>query len=380
MRPTIRASELDRVLSCNGSLTLVPLVAPRIGDEGDEGTYLHWLIAKALVEKLGAQPIDGELPPPGVPKGYECPKNSLWIVDWAVRRVRERVPSDWSLLVEVPVAYAFPDWDNSGHFDWFAISPDGIEAIGGDWKTGRDPVDPADNNWQTFDYQCLAKRAWPSLRRVTFEIGQPRVTEEDEVERITVSVLEGDRLEIANNTLNSYVVAALANRHELNTGKQCTYCIGCSCPAIRKLMKLKLTPELLAQVTREPSDAILGDFVADGRLLAKPLKDATELLHARLDIKDAVVTGEGKTFTREIQRGNYEITEPVPFFKLAKQLLGSDEHMAAVYKPSFTRLGDELAEVLNVPRTGAAPVTVEGVLDQFKIFAKQGERRILKLR
>lgn len=380
MRPTIRASDLDRVLSCNGSLTLVPMVAPRESDEGDEGTYLHWLIAKRLIEELGATAPEGGLPPPDVPAGYKLPANAAWIVHWAVRRIQERVPVNWSLLVEVPLAYAFPDWDNSGHIDWLAISPDATEAIGGDYKTGRDPVDPADNNWQTFDYMCLAKRAWPSLRIISFEIDQPRVTEEDDVARISTSILEGDNLEVANETLDAAVRTAIENRHELNTGKQCAYCIGCSCPAIRKLMKLQITPELLAEVTHTPSDAVLGDFVADGRLLAKPLKDATELLHARLDTKPEVVTGAGQTFTRKIERSGYEITEPVPFFQLAKSILLTDERMAAVYKPSFTRLGDELAEVLNVPRTGNAPVTVDGVLDQFKVFAKQGERRLLKLR
>lgn len=358
----------------------MPLVAPREGEEGDEGAWLHWAIAKRAIDELGALTDDGQLPPPDVPKGYKPPSNSLWIVAWAIKFLRETVPPDWSLMVEVPVAYAYPDWDNSGHFDWIAISPDGLEAMGGDWKTGRDPVDPAHNNWQTFDYMCLAKRAWPKLQRIAYRILQPRVSEEDEVQRITLSILEGDALELANDSLNASVSVALRNRFELTTGKQCTYCVGCSCPAIRKLMKLQLTPELLAQVTREPSDAILGDFVADGRMLTKPLKDATELLHARLDSTGSIVSGAGKVITQKVERGAYEITHPVEFYKTAKSMLVTDERMAAVYKPSMTRLGDELAEVLNVPRTGNAPTTGDSVLEaQFKIFTEQKTRRLLKI-
>mgnify|MGYP001547157106 FL=1 len=54
MKPVIRSSSLDRVLSCNGSLTLVPLVAARQGTEGDEGTDLHQKTAFRIVTTLGA--------------------------------------------------------------------------------------------------------------------------------------------------------------------------------------------------------------------------------------------------------------------------------------------------------------------------------------
>ena len=36
MIPTIRASSLDRVLSCPGSLTVNAIVKPRDGDDGDD--------------------------------------------------------------------------------------------------------------------------------------------------------------------------------------------------------------------------------------------------------------------------------------------------------------------------------------------------------
>ncbi len=146
MKPLIRSSEMDRVLSCNGSLTLTRMVDERDGDEGWEGTMLHWMIADRAIRELGATPPEGGLPPPDVPKGYKVPAFSLWIVDWALRHIREIIPADWSLMVEVEMEYEFGRWINRGHADIVALSPDGTKAKGADWKAVRVPVDPADNN------------------------------------------------------------------------------------------------------------------------------------------------------------------------------------------------------------------------------------------
>lgn len=381
MRPTIRASELDRTLACNGSIVISELVDKRQGDEGAEGSALHSWSAFRLMDEFKAS---GEFDNDDANRSYRQFKHSEWIANFYVRHVTETVPAEWSLEVEAAMAYEFPRFILSGHIDCVAISPDATEAIGFDLKTGRVPVDIAESNEQIFGYACLLKRAYPTLKKVTFWIVQPRNDEDEGYPRKSFATLEGERLENALPTLETRINAALDNQDELSTGPQCKFCVGCSCPAIReeqKLMKMKLTKEAIEGISRTPSDALLGDFVATGRLLAKPLEDATELLHARLDQTDAIVAGNGTTITRKIVKGGYEITQPVEFFTLAKSLLVTDAHMAAVYKPSMTRLGDELAEVLGIPRTGNAPMTGQSVLDaQFKTFTTQKERRLLQFK
>lgn len=381
MKPLIRSSEMDRALSCNGSLKIVPLVDPRDGDEGFEGTMIHWMIADRCVRELGAIPPEGGLPAPDVPKGYVLPKNSLWIVDWAMRHIRETIPDDWSLMVEVEMEHEFGRWVNRGHADIIAISPCGKKAKGKDWKTGRDPVDPADNNEQTGSYMGLTKLEWPSIEEIDFEICQPRISEEDGFERVSkVTVTD---LPALVASMDRRVCAALDAKPKLITGKQCTYCIGCSCPAIQaeqEFMELELTPELLATIKRKPDDAKLADFVIIGRRLKKPLEDATEMLHARLDTNPTIVAGCGTQVSRKIQKGDYSVPDPVRFLAAVKELLPAEDSIAKVMTPSMTRVKDEIAAVMNIPKTGKAAVTAEGVFDaKLRPLVEQGEKRLLVL-
>lgn len=374
---------MDRVLTCNGSITLVPLVAPRNGDEGHEGTMLHWMIADRLICEFGATPPEGGLPPPDVPNGYRLPAFSLWIVDWAIRHVQETIPADWSLMVEVAVAYEYDGWNSSGHIDVMGISPDGTESRGIDWKTGRDPVDAAECNEQVLTYICLKKRAWPTLRSCSFQIAQPRADEDSGFERVSTVVLEGERLEVACATLDTRVRAAIANSDELNSGrKQCRWCpVKSQCPAVladRELMKMKLTKDAVAAIKRQPDDAMLGDWVITMRTLKAAGEDAETLLHERLDAAGSVVAGSGTIITRKIQRGSYSVPDPKKFFAAFQTILPSEESLIAAYDPSMTRAKDEIARVMDVPKTGKAAVTAESVFDaHLRPHVEQGERRIL---
>ena len=381
MRPTFRSSEVDRVILCNGSIVLVPLVAPRASDEGYEGTLLHWMIASRAIKELGAVPPDGGLPPPDVPKDYRLPAFSLWIVDWAIRHIQETIPADWSLMVEVPLAYAFSRFDLSGHIDLLGISPCGRKSKGTDWKTGRDPVDPADNNEQVASYIALQKRAWETLKECSFDIAQPRADEESGFER--VSTVTATKLDAIVDGMDRRICAAMDNTAELNSGrKQCNWCpVGCQCPALqakKKLMKMKLTPEAIALVNKLPDDALLGDWVIDMRTLARPTKDAEEMLHARLDAVGQVNAGCGLRITRKIQRGDYTVEDPVKFMQAVKMLLPGDASIAKTYTPSMTKIKDEIAEVQHIPKTGKSPITSETVFDaHLRPLVTQGERRIL---
>lgn len=385
-KPIWRSSVLDRRFSCHGSATLEPLVDEYDSGEGDEGTWLHWAIADRLIREHGAVPPAGGLPPPKVPPGYKAPANCLWMVDWCVRHVIESVPPTWALMVEVELSYEFDKWINIGHLDWLALSPDGRRAKGGDYKTGRDPVDPADNNWQTFSYTCLAKLNWGTLEMVEFDLMQPRLTEEDEFERISTLRIEADRLDGAPGSLNLFAEMALDDPMTLTSGKkQCRYCpvgLRLQCAALKedlRMSKITLTPEAIAAVKRTPSDAQLGDWVCVARTLAPVSKAAEEELHNRLDATECVVAGNGTAITRKVQRGNIEVVAPLELYQKAKELLVTDERMAVAFKPSKTRIIDELAAAQNIPKGGLEPVTAEGIWNaHLAVHVKQGVKRILQ--
>lgn len=408
MKPTFRSSEMDRVLTCNGSITLTRLVAPREGDEGFEGVLLHHLIASRLIAEFGAIPPDGGLPPPQVPAGYKLPAFSAWIVDWAIRHVRDTIPADWSLMVEVPLAYEYQwrepkmltvvewidgqpvvttkevdGWTNSGHIDVLGISPDGLRSHGIDWKTGRDPVDPAECNEQVNSYICLQKRAWESLTGCTFQIAQPRADEDAGFERVSTVELAGDRLERACAVLDQRVSAAMDNAMEVNSGrKQCRWCpakLQCEAAlADREFMKATLTKESLARVKKKPDDAVIGDWVITMRTLKAAAEEAENMLHERLDASGCVQAGCGTTITRKIQRGSYTVERPQEFMQAFRSILPSEGSLAKCFEPSMTRCKDEIAEVLGVNKTGGAPVTAETIFDaHLRPHTSQGERRVL---
>src|SRR4051812_39605669 len=146
--PQRRASCMDRALSCPGSSRVNELVGQRERDDGHEGTYGHWLIAKRLIDELGATPPEGGLQPPQVPANYKFPERSMWMVDLCVRQVRETIPADWALMVEVEFSYTFERWRLTGHADLVAQSPDGTRLKSKDWKLGYVPVDDAEENEQ----------------------------------------------------------------------------------------------------------------------------------------------------------------------------------------------------------------------------------------
>lgn len=403
MKPSFRSSEFDRILSCNGSITLTRLVAPRQGDEGYEGSYIHWAIADRLVRLHGAIPPEGGLPPPDVPKGYKLPPFSAWIIDWGVRHVLETIPAHWCIFVEIALQNEFalktPRWETgpngdryfvdgwvqTGHIDVMGINPEGTEAIGIDWKTGRDPVDPAENNEQVASYMTLLKSEWPTLESITFQIAQPRVDEEAGFERVSTVVVVGDALTALVASIDRRVQAAMDNAMELNSGlKQCRWCpaSGPQCKAhqiLKTKMKATLTQEDVARVKREPDDALLGDWIVAMRTLAAPTKDATELLHARLDTNPEIVAGDGTRITRKISKGSYSVPDPVKFMGAVRTLLPTDEMIAKTFTPSMTRIQDEIAAVNNVPKTGKSAITAASIFDaHLRPLVEQGDKRVLQ--
>ena len=405
MSMVIRCSGLDQLLACNGSLLVQALVSRRDSDEGTEGSLLHYLIAKRACLELGATAPDG-LAPPALPKGYRLPAFSAWIVDWAIEHIRASVPSDWTLIVELGLAYEFdlprpvwvpvselaevPDGERrvrdgveevlitkftlSGHLDVFAQSPDGKHSMGFDWKTGIIGADPAEQNWQASGYDVLAHRAWPDIEDAEFQLCQPRIDEDATgIPRISRSSLNGDELRKMADVIVERVNAALENRYETNSGmKQCRYCALAlsrpwDCPSLTgemNFMKGTLTPETLAALRAAPKDGQIGDFVISGRTLTEPIKAATELLHERLDAVGYVDADCGTRITRTTRPGDYDIPNKGAFYSTLKAVLPAEEDRVECSSFSMTEIKKRIASVRNIPQKSTKP----GVPDAAKVF------------
>lgn len=389
MKPSIRASELDRILRCPGSLTLCRIVEPVERDDGHEGVMLHWLIATRAINELGALPPDGGLPPPEVPEGYKLPPFSEWIVDWAIRLIQERVPASWALMVEVPFATSFNRWDNTGHADIVALNPEATEAIACDWKTGREPVEPAETNEQFANYLLHIKAAWPTVTKCTFIGAQPRISEDDEdedgPERITTVTLEGDMLERLAPTTDARVCAALDRPMELDSGRiQCRWCSAAmQCEAMkgeRDYMKIRMTDNQLAAVLAKPDDPTVADWVVASKMLAQPMKDARELAKARITVLGSITATDGTVITQETSRGSYKILRPIELWETMKTLL-SEEGRALCVRWRVTEMRSRIAKEMAIPATGKAAVTATSVMEaQVLTHMEQGTKSTFNFR
>lgn len=388
-----RCSELDRVLTCNGSITLSRMVAPRVGDEGLEGSALHLESARRIITELGGEAPDGL---PEWSPLFPSLNFSRWISDYYVRHVRENAPSDWSLEVEMELAYEFefrvpllmrhpetgradPVWvfELSGHPDACAISPDGTKAKGWDLKTGYDPVDEAEQNWQMLGYIALLKRAYPSLQEITFYIVQPRNDEDEGYQRVsevTVTDLDG-----AVETLRAALEKAAHNRLEVNSGRiQCKWCpASAQCPASiadRDFMKMTLTEEALKKIKTLPDDATLADWVIAAKTLARPMEDAAALAEERIAKNGPITAHDGTEIAIKKTAGSYEIIDRERLWKTMKGLLPEEKLMGCA-KWSFGAARDAIADHMNIPKTGKAPTTALKIFDdQIRPCLKQGER------
>ena len=366
MKPRIRCSELDRVLSCPGSRTLNAIVAPRQGDDGVVGTMIHHEISWRLVNELSAVQPDGGLPPlKGVPVGYKIPSYTAWIVDWAFRQVAENTPNPYALEVEPELEWEFDSWVLTGHLDVASTSPDGKVALDWDWKTGIIPVDPAEVNEQVAGYIALRRMNY-GIESATFTIGQPWNSEDDGYERLSaVSVHGAESLDALVTTLDHRVRNALERDMELSTGRQCKWCCGLSCPAIQALlhsMKMRLTPEILAGIRATPDDALLVDLVAEARTLNRPLEDAEDMLKARLEAAPVLTGASGREVRIKTSSGGFHVTNPFGIFSWLKTMM-SDEQLAAALSYPGGRIKDQIAKAMGIPQSGKAPMTAKSVFE-----------------
>lgn len=364
-KPIIRCSGADRVISCPGSRVIEDIIGPRKGGEVSwEGTMLHWEIAWRCVRELGASQPEGGIPlPQGIPVGYKLPSYVQWIVDWCFRIAQEQSPSGWILEVEGEMEWEFEHFRLRGHPDKYATSPDGKEGMDNDWKAGRKPVDPASCNWQVASYMALRERIY-GLNKLRYEIDQPWNDEDEGFERQSHVELEGAALTKNTITLEEYINDSLNDAGLLNTGKHCFYCVGFNCPAIRELhntMKMRLTPEMLANIKREMPDGELVDLVAEVRTLKKPIEDAEDALKDRLEGGKQLAGSDGRVASIKESNGGFNVVDPVGMYSWLNTQLQPAEIAPALSYPSG-RIKDALAKGLNIPKSGKkAPMTAETV-------------------
>lgn len=392
---SLRCSSLDRVLNCPASLQMEPLL-PNKGDgvESREGQYLHWLAHAKIAADMGG--VGNLEKPAAVPPNIQL---SAWIAEFYMRAVQERVPNDWSLEMEGDFetefilprpAHGISSFFLSGHPDDIAMNRDATEAIGFDLKCGYDPVDPAEMNEQVFGYSILLADAYPSLKKITYYIIQPRNDEDTGFDRISKPmVLEGDALVRAREVFVDRVNVAIENFWQTNSGqKQCRWCKVAKqrpfdCPSLSadsQLMKATLTPSALDALRAAPDDGKLGDFVITGRTLTEPIKAATEMLHERLDARGYVDAACGTRITRTTRPGAYEIPDKMAFHERLKDVLPDEKDRAECASYSMDELKKRIASVRKIPQKS----TVRGTLDARQVFdldlrplVKQGESRIL---
>ena len=363
-KPRIRASGADRQISCPASRIVEGLVGKRPGDEvAWEGTMLHWEIAWRLVRELGAVQPEGGIPlPKGIPPNYKLPSYVAWIVDWCFDIAKEQSPPGWALEVEGDMEWEFEHFILCGHPDKYATSPDGREGMDNDWKAGRTPVDPADENWQVASYMALRERIY-GLEKLRYEIDQPWNDEDAGFQRQSAVELEGAALLKNTATLEEFINDSLNDAGLLNTGKHCQYCVGFDCPAIRELhktMKMRLTPEMIEALKDRPATPELVDLVMDARVLKKPISDIEEVLKSKIEEGGPLASASGLVARIQESSGGYEVVDaPGMFSWLGHQL--TPEQMAPALSYPSGKIKDALAKGLKIPKTGKAAMTAETV-------------------
>jgi hypothetical protein len=410
---TIRSSSLGPTLECPGRLIAVPLVAPRADEEASTiGTAVHYVVARRLVDDFGAKAPEGLTQPPAL----ALDPFAAWVVDFCLDWVRENVPSDWSLMVEVPLEYEYvlpepvlvplseidgpvpKDHEVRGdfvviryvictsHVDLVALSPDGRKTVAADWKSGRIGADAADNNWQSASYLAQIRQAWP-VEQAHFAMVQPLIDEDAGVERVSTVNKTGDELDALIATISERVGHAVQNRFTTNSGiYQCQYCPVCGplCPSIRAekeaalTMKATLTPEHIERLRAGADDATLAEFAEAGKVLTPAIKTVTEVFRDRVEKTGGIVTPRGTTVTMTDRGGTYSLTDRPKYFAELKQLIPNESDREEVLEPSMEATRKKVAKVYGIPQDSEkGDCAKKRVADRLGPFMKQSVARIL---
>lgn len=364
MKPEIRVSSLNWLLSCHGARTLVPIAIARglVANEETEitrsGTMIHYRGAQRLIAAGAVGTVDT---PPDADIWQPDPFEKF-IEDYWVDTILAVTPPDWAMEVEASLEWDTPEFRLTGHLDLFAINADATEAEIDDLKCGYIPVDAADCNWQLTGYLVLLLLVYPTLRRVKLRIVQPRNNPDDGFERVTEVTVEINDDSVIN-FLKGKIKEALADQMTLETGKQCRYCpAALICAAqeeLRKEMKIQLTEGDIAAIAAASNDETLGRWARDSKILSAPMEKARALLKARLEEKKEIVLEDG---TRLFLKGGFgprKITDVPAALDKAKRVVPEDELFSECVKFSLTSFTDLVAKRLSLPKTSKKGTSAE---------------------
>ena len=364
MKPEIRVSSLNWLLSCHGARTLVQIAIARglVANEETEitrsGTMIHYRGAQRLIAAGAVGTVDT---PPDADIWQPDPFEKF-IEDYWVDTILAVTPPDWAMEVEASLEWDTPEFRLTGHLDLFAINADATEAEIDDLKCGYIPVDAADCNWQLTGYLVLLLLVYPTLRRVKLRIVQPRNNPDDGFERVTEVTVEINDDSVIN-FLKGKIKEALADQMTLETGKQCRYCpAALICAAqeeLRKEMKIQLTEGDIAAIAAASNDETLGRWARDSKILSAPMEKARALLKARLEEKKEIVLEDG---TRLFLKGGFgprKITDVPAALDKAKRVVPEDELFSECVKFSLTSFTDLVAKRLSLPKTSKKGTSAE---------------------
>lgn len=350
IKPIVRCSSLDRLLSCPGSLTLEAITNSLVTIFDNEvdgnamtwrGNWCHHRSAKRLVDEFGAFAPEG-LPPPILPEKWQPRPWDFRTVEWYISNLTETIPNDHVIFVEQEFKREFPRFILTGHIDEYDINAEKTLFSINDLKTGVADVDIADENWQLAGYATLLQAKYPTLKRGVARIWQRTTT-------ASMSEAEIKDLNAVAALIESKVNEALDNLYLLQTGKQCTNCAAIkSCPCLSAeidFMKLTLTPEQLAEINANPDITVLGELAARARSIQGPIKriidDFKEQLEAsgqdKLDLANGVTAELVPTF------GDREITNLEVAMAFAVDKIGPAATMRTL-SMSLSKLEDELVD------------------------------------
>lgn len=373
-KPTIRCSELDRVLRCGGSLKLCSLIVDQRGTDWVQGVIGHHEIASKL--------CSGPLPwPEQIKPGEKFAEP--WAIDWCIRRANEFIDYPHR-MVEHALAYEFDRYNLSGHIDYLGISTDAKQAALIDWKLGRRPTDPADSNDQVAGYIVLTKRAWPSLDVIRAAIGQPFNNEDAGFPRFSVVEVGGSDLDDLMESMDDRINGALDKGDELSRSViGCKYCSAfAQCEEIkllRKRMKTKLTPAMLAEIQSETPDAELADIVLDWRTLKGPMEAIDTVVRGKIKKGGPIVANSGARLSLETKNGQWKAVNKHELFKAVKDVL-PEERMANAITFSVGELVEQIAEEKGIPETSSEGLCARDVFDGYMApHMQQGTQYVLRI-
>jgi hypothetical protein len=281
--------------------------------------------------------------------------------------------------VEVGIAYEFGSFALSCHPDAFALNPDVTEGAVFDLKALYSPVDIAEQNWQLAGNAVLLRRAYPTLRKITVYLCQPRNDEDEGFPRVSSAVVEN--IDALESELVKRVEESLANPMAVEASrKSCAWCSAATqCPATKQKrdhMKITLTAEQVAAIQESPDDATLAEWVIAAKILARPIEDAEKLAKERIAACGSITAPDGTRIGQKVTRGSWTVPDMPRFMAALRRLLPSDESLARVVKPRMTEIKDEIAATQNIPKNSKVGTCAESVFkDHLAPLAEQGERR-----